>query len=90
MLKNPEMHKKVSPNDLVGVIFGKEHPGQVKGLSYGACPTFSFQQSTTKISGINFALSSATLPYEEEKFVNIENEVAIVKNQMQTFLPICF
>jgi len=29
--------------DPIGVMFGKEHPGRVRGLSVGACPTVAFQ-----------------------------------------------
>jgi len=28
MLKNPKTASEISPNDPIGVIFGKEHPGR--------------------------------------------------------------
>ena len=77
---------EISPNDPIGVIFGKEHPGRVRGLSYGACPTLAFQQSTTRIRGINFASPDAASPHDKDKFVKIENELATVKNQVQALL----
>ena len=86
MLKNPETASEISPNDPIGVIFGKEHPGRVRELLYGACPTLAFQQSTTRIRGINFASPNAASPHDEDKFVKIENELATVKNQVQTLL----
>ncbi|XP_027942341.1 uncharacterized protein LOC114196043 [Vigna unguiculata] len=86
MLKNPETASEISPNDPIGVIFGKEHPGRVRGLSYGACPTLAFQQSTTRIRGINFASPDAASPHDKDKFVKIENELATVKNQVQALL----
>jgi len=86
MLKNLETTSEISPNDPIGVIFGKEHPGRVRGLSYGACPTLAFQQSTTRIRGINFASPNAASPHDEDKFVKIENELATAKNQVQTLL----
>jgi len=30
MLENPDTASHICPNDLVGVIFGKEHPGRVR------------------------------------------------------------
>jgi len=33
MLKNPKTASDISPNDPVGVIFGKEPPGRVRGMS---------------------------------------------------------
>jgi len=86
MMQNPECASHISPNDLIGVIFGKEHPSRVRGLSTGACPTIAFQHSTTRLSGINFASSSTTSPNTNEKFVKIENELAFVKNQVQMSL----
>ncbi|XP_027922706.1 uncharacterized protein LOC114180591 [Vigna unguiculata] len=86
MLKNPETASEISPNDPIGVIFGKEHPGRVRGLSYGACPTLAFQQSTKRIKGINFASPNVASPHDKDKFVKIENELATVKNQVQTLL----
>ncbi|QCD82430.1 hypothetical protein DEO72_LG2g2768 [Vigna unguiculata] len=86
MLKNSETTSEISPNDPISVIFGKEHPGWVRGLSYGVCPTLAFQQSITRIRGIHFASPNAASPHDEDKFVKIENELAIVKNQVQTLL----
>jgi len=83
MLKNPETASDISPNDPVGVIFGKEYLGRVRGLSFGACPTLAFQQCpTAKLNGINFASSSGTSSNTEDKFVKMESELATVKNQM--------
>ena len=58
----------------------------VRGLSYGACPTLAFQQSTTRIRGMNFASPNVASPHDKDKFVKIENELATVKNQVQTLL----
>jgi len=58
MLNNPKIASDISPNDLIGLIFDKEHPGRVSGLSHGACPTLAFKQSTTRLNGMNFASCS--------------------------------
>ena len=84
MLKNPEIASDISPNDPVGVIFGKEYPGWFRGLSFGACPTLAFKQCpTARLSGINFASSSRTSSNMDDKFVKMESELATVKNQMK-------
>jgi len=91
MLKNPETASDICLNDPVCVIFGKEYPGQVRRLSFGACLTLPFQQCLTiKLNGINLASSSGTSLNVEDKVVKMESELAIVKNQMQTFLAYCF
>ncbi|QCD89844.1 hypothetical protein DEO72_LG4g794 [Vigna unguiculata] len=83
MLKNPETTSGISTNDLVGVIFGKEYSGRVRGLSFGAYLTTVFQQCpTTKLSGINFASSSGTSLNMDDMFVKMGSELATVKNQM--------
>ena len=45
MLNNPDIASDISPNDPIGLIFGKEHPGRVRGLSHGACPTLALSNS---------------------------------------------
>jgi len=47
---------------------------------------FSFKKSTTRLSGMNFSLSSGTSPNTNDKFVRIENELATMKIQMQALL----
>jgi len=86
MLNNPEIASNISPNDLIGLIFGKEHPGRVRGLSHGACPTLAFKQSTIILNGMNFASCSATSTNTDEKFLNMENKLTTLKNQMQTLV----
>jgi len=80
MLTNPKGGSDISPENSIGVIFGKEHPGRVRGLSYGACPNLAFKGSTTRLSGMNYASSSSTSSNVEE------TELATVKNQMSTLL----
>ena len=86
IIQNLECASHISPNDLIGVIFGKEHPGRVKGLSAGACSTIVFQQSTTRLSGVKFASSSTASPSTDDNLVKIENELATMKNHVQKLL----
>ena len=71
MLNNPDIAPDISSNDPIGLIFGKEHPGRVRGLSHGACPTLAFKKSTTRLNGMNFASCSATLTNTGEKFLKM-------------------
>ncbi|XP_068475821.1 uncharacterized protein [Phaseolus vulgaris] len=87
MLENPETASHISPNDPVGVIFGKEHPGRVRGLSYGACPTLAFRKSTTRVSNMNNGSSSGgSSTNVEEKVEKMATELAVVRSQMHTML----
>jgi len=52
MLTNPKTFSNISSDDLIGVIFGKEPPGRVRGLSYGVCLNLAFKRSTIRISGM--------------------------------------
>jgi len=82
MLKNPEIASDISPNDPVGIIFGTEHLGRLRGLSRGAYATLAFKQSTIRLSGMNFVSCNATSTNIEDKVLKMENELTIVKNQM--------
>ena len=85
-MTNPKVGSDISPEDLIGVIFGKEHSGRVRGLSYGACPSLAFKGSTTRLSGMNRASSSSTSSNVEDKVTQMEKNLATVKNQMNTLL----
>ncbi|TKY59581.1 transposase, Ptta/En/Spm, plant [Spatholobus suberectus] len=84
--QNPKDASIISPNDVIGVIFGKEHPGYVRSLGMGVCPTIAFKHTTTQLNGMNLGSSIANTSHLEEKFVNMETKVATVKSQMQTLL----
>ena len=63
----------------VGVIFGKERPGRVRGMSFGACSSLVFKKSTTRLTGMHHASSSAPSPQVEDKVMKMENELAALK-----------
>jgi len=85
-LKNPETASDISPNDPVGVIFGKERPGPDRGMSFGACPSLVFKKSTTRLTGMHHTLSSAPSPQVEDKLVKMETELVALKAQMNSLL----
>jgi len=41
MLTNPKGGSDISSEEPIDVIFGKEHPVRVRGLSYGVCPNLA-------------------------------------------------
>jgi len=86
MLENPGTALDIFSNDTVGVIFSKDHPGRVKGLSYGAYCTLVFKKSTTGLSGMNYVFSSSPSPHVEDKVVKMETELATLKDQMNSLL----
>ncbi|KAJ1378342.1 putative transposase, Ptta/En/Spm, plant [Sesbania bispinosa] len=73
-----EASSEISPNDAVGVVFGKEHPGRVRGLGLGAVPTIAFKHTTTRISGMNFGLSSANT-----SSLDLQQKVVTMESQLQ-------
>jgi len=80
MLNNLKIASYISLNDLIGIIFGKEHLDQVRGLSHGACPTLGFKQSPTRLNGMNFASCNTTSTNTDEKFLKMENELTTLEN----------
>jgi len=86
ILKNPETASDISPNDPVGVIFGKERPGRVRGMSFGACPSLVFKKSTTRLTGMHHASSSEPSSQVEDKVVKMEAELIALKAHMNSLL----
>jgi len=86
ILKNPETALDISPNDPVGVIFCKERPGRVRKMSFGACSFLVFKKSTTRLTGMHHASSSAPSPQVEDKVVKMETKLATLKEQMNSLL----
>jgi len=72
MLQNPKSTLDISPNDLVSVIFGKEHLGWVRGLSCEASASPVFKRFTTRLSGINDASSITPSLDVEDKVIKME------------------
>ncbi|KAJ1379805.1 putative transposase, Ptta/En/Spm, plant [Sesbania bispinosa] len=73
-----EASSKISPYDAVGVVFGKEHLGRVRGLGLEAVPTIAFKHTTTRLSGMNFGLSSANT-----SSLDIQQKVLTMESQLQ-------
>ncbi|XP_025670234.1 uncharacterized protein [Arachis hypogaea] len=71
-----------SPLDALGVVFGKKHPGRVRGLGMGAVPTVAFKNNTTRISQMNLG-SSNDAGTSSNCGPNVQEELDIVKAQLQ-------
>ncbi|XLS70850.1 hypothetical protein HN51_027715, partial [Arachis hypogaea] len=74
-----------SPLDALGVVFGKEHPGRVRGLGMGAIPTIAFKNNTTRISQMNLG-SSNDVGTSSTCGPNVQEELDTVKAQLQALV----
>jgi len=60
--------------------------GRVRGMSFGACSSLVFKKSTTRLTGMHHASSSAPSPQVEDKVMKMETELATLKEQMNSLL----
>ncbi|XLT24440.1 hypothetical protein HN873_055732, partial [Arachis hypogaea] len=74
-----------SPLDALGVVFGKEHPGRVRGLGMGVVPTIAFKNNTTRISQMNLG-SSNDVGTSSTCGSNVQEELDAVKAQLQALV----
>ncbi|XP_016206495.1 uncharacterized protein LOC107646864 [Arachis ipaensis] len=74
-----------SPLNTLGVVFGKEHPGRVRGLGMRAVPTIAFKNNTTRISQMNLG-SSNDVGTSSTCGPNVQEELDTVKAQLQALV----
>nr|XP_016474711.1 PREDICTED: uncharacterized protein LOC107796454 [Nicotiana tabacum] len=60
--QRPETLAEISLNDALGVVFGPEHPGRIRGLGMGAVPTVVFKQISRRGGCSYMGSSSASAP----------------------------
>nr|GLL44794.1 uncharacterized protein LOC109162939 [Ipomoea trifida] len=65
--------QSISQDDPLGKAFGKEHPGRVRGLGFGPCPSKVFNNTS----------SSSNDNQMKEYVANLEKELAATKAQLQ-------
>ena len=53
---------EISKEDAIGKILGPEHPGRVRGLGLGACPTSVFGPSYARYGAFGLSSSSGIFP----------------------------
>ena len=75
--QSSETSSEISPNDAIGVIFGAEHPGRVRGLGLGVVPSTAFRHTSTRLGGINLGKGNASTssPNLQEKVTNLEAQL---------------
>ncbi|KAL4275579.1 hypothetical protein AHAS_Ahas20G0121300 [Arachis hypogaea] len=78
-----------SPLDALGVVFGKEYPGRVRGLGMGVVPTIAFKNNTTRISQMNLD-SSNDASTSSTCGPNMQEELDTVKAQLQVLVLYSF
>ncbi|KAJ1381946.1 hypothetical protein SESBI_44680 [Sesbania bispinosa] len=86
----------VSPNDSLGQVFGKEHPGRVRGMGIGVCPTQVFGYShqrfygTIPPSSIGSGSSNSGLKSEVEQLRSkVESDAHLIKEMASTIVFLC-
>ncbi|XP_060171172.1 uncharacterized protein LOC132602235 isoform X2 [Lycium barbarum] len=53
---------EISPHDALGVVFGPEHPGRVRGLGMGIVPTVAFNKTSRRGGRFYMGSSNASAP----------------------------
>nr|XP_016507720.1 PREDICTED: uncharacterized protein LOC107825383 [Nicotiana tabacum]XP_016507721.1 PREDICTED: uncharacterized protein LOC107825383 [Nicotiana tabacum]XP_016507722.1 PREDICTED: uncharacterized protein LOC107825383 [Nicotiana tabacum]XP_016507723.1 PREDICTED: uncharacterized protein LOC107825383 [Nicotiana tabacum]XP_016507724.1 PREDICTED: uncharacterized protein LOC107825383 [Nicotiana tabacum] len=83
--QKPETRAEISPNDALGVVFGPEHPGRVRGLGMGAVPTVVFKQ-TSRQDGCSYmgaASTSAPPPQWVQEMANMRSQLNVLTSLFQ-------
>ncbi|XP_058768158.1 uncharacterized protein LOC131641879 [Vicia villosa] len=76
---------EISPNDVVGRVFGPEHSGRVRSMGMGAAPTNTFRNNGVRLSNLSNSSTSASTSssnFWQEKYMNLESQV---QNNMTAF-----
>lgn len=68
----------ISPNDSLGQVFGKEHPGRVRGVGFGVCPSQVFGCRYQRFC----ATSSNTSGHN--KIAELENKVQELQTELKS------
>ncbi|QHO49543.1 uncharacterized protein DS421_1g14890 [Arachis hypogaea] len=74
-----------SPVDALGVVFGKEHLGRIRGLGMGDVPTIAFKNNITRISQMNLG-SSNDDGTSSTCGPNVQEELDTVKAQLKVLV----
>ncbi|XP_075097381.1 uncharacterized protein LOC107761298 [Nicotiana tabacum] len=75
---------EISPNDVVGKVLGKEHPGRVRYLGLGATPSNTFRKTNIRPGNIrivsnNVGCSSSGCQEKYNQLMNTLKEYMIMK-----------
>ncbi|OIT20161.1 hypothetical protein A4A49_52551 [Nicotiana attenuata] len=72
-----------SPNDALGIVFGPEHPGRVRGLGLGVVPTIAFKQTSARYRRGYVGSSSSTSPTPKW-----QQEMTYVKSKLNALISL--
>ncbi|XP_009779564.1 uncharacterized protein LOC107832257 isoform X1 [Nicotiana tabacum] len=72
-----------SPNDALGIVFGPEHPGCVRGLGLGVVPIVAFKQTFVRYRRGYVGSSSTTAPTPARK-----QEMTDVKSKLNALISL--
>ncbi|XP_070028365.1 uncharacterized protein [Nicotiana sylvestris] len=66
-----------SPNDALGIVFGREHPVRVRGLGLGVVPTVAFKQTSMRYHRSYVGSSSTTAPTLEwqQEMIDVKSKL---------------
>ena len=78
-MSDPTSAFEISPYDLVGKMFRKEHPGGVWSLGMGAAPTSAFRQSTRRLGGVHLSSMGESSSATSE----LGNTVVSLRNELK-------
>ncbi|XP_075096343.1 uncharacterized protein LOC142174448 [Nicotiana tabacum] len=83
--QRPKTLAEISPNDALGVVFGLEHPGCVRGLGMGAVPTLVFKQTSRRggCSYMGAASTSAPPPQWVQEMANMRLQLNALTSLFQ-------
>ena len=82
---------EVSPNDVVGRLFGPERSGRVRCMGMGAAPTNTFRNTRLRISDLslsssNVASSSSCSNQCKEKYTVLEYQLQGTLNALKAYM----
>ena len=69
----------IAVDDSLGQVFGAEHPGRVRGVSFGACPSQFFG---SKYQRFNDPSSSGN-PTDQNRVTQLEYELQQVRHELK-------
>ncbi|KAJ1394169.1 putative transposase, Ptta/En/Spm, plant [Sesbania bispinosa] len=82
---------EVSPNDIVGRVFGAEHSGRVRCMGMGAAPTNTFRNTRLRLSDLSISSSNAGTSSScsnacKEKYTNLESQLQGTLNALKAYM----
>ncbi|XP_020208611.1 uncharacterized protein LOC109793555, partial [Cajanus cajan] len=91
MTQSTTDESEISPNDVVGRVFGPEHSGRVRCMGMGAAPTNTFRNTRLRISDLslsssNVASSSSCSNQCKQKFNLLESQLQGTLNALKAYM----